>query len=337
MSKENLTIEVEERKTIFDEQLSWSDEQYPWTQDFMDAMEAGHWTPNEFTFTSDIQQFKTELSPQEQEIIKNALSAIGQIEISVKKFWKKLGDNLPHPSMEDLGVTMAHIEVIHNKAYKKLLDVLQFKDIHKENLKLDIIQGRVKYLKKYLDRHYKDTRKQYIYSLVLFTLYVENVSLFSQFYIINWFNRYKNVLKDTAQQVAYTAKEETLHAMAGIKIINTIREELPELFDEELEAKILHEAEQAYKAEEKIIDWMIKDYSDDNISSSIIKEYVKKRLNDSLSEIKFKKIFDIDEELLKKSAWMDEDVLGNSMTDFFHKRPTEYAKKTQAITEDSLF
>ena len=109
-------------------------------------------------------------------------------------------------------------------------------------MKLDIIQGRVKYLKKYLDKAYKDNKKQYIYSLVLFTLYVENVSLFSQFYIINWFNRYRNLLKDTAQQVAYTAKEEQLHALAGIKVVNTIREELPELFDQELEDRICHEA-----------------------------------------------------------------------------------------------
>jgi ribonucleoside-diphosphate reductase beta chain len=110
------------------------------------------------------------------------LSAIGQIEISVKKFWTKLGDNLPHPAVSDLGITMGNIEVIHNNAYEKLLDVLQLQDIFEENLKLDIIQGRVKYLRKYLDKHYKDSRKQYIYSLILFTLYVENVSLFSQFY-----------------------------------------------------------------------------------------------------------------------------------------------------------
>lgn len=323
--------------TIFDEQVSRKPDRYPWANEYMDAMEAGHWTPNEFTFTSDLQQYKTELTEQEQTIVKNALSAIGQIEISVKKFWSRLGDNLPHPSMSDLGITMAHIEVIHNKAYEKLLDVLQMQDVFEENMKLDIIQGRVKYLRKYLDKHYKDNRKQYIYSLVLFTLYVENVSLFSQFYIINWFNRYKNVLKDTAQQVAYTAKEETLHAMAGIKIINTIRDELPELFDAELEERILHEAEQSYKAESKIIDWMLGEYSDENLNADILKEYVKKRLNDSLQEIKFKKIFDVDEELIKKSVWMDEDVLGNSMTDFFHKRPTEYSKKTQSFNEDTLF
>ena len=323
--------------TIFDEQIARKPNRYPWAQEYIDAMWAGHWTPNEFTFTSDLQQYKTEMTLQEQLIIKNTLSAIGQIEISVKKFWTKLGDTLPHPALSDLGITMGNIEVIHNNAYEKLLDVLQLQDIFEENLKLDIIQGRIKYLRKYLDKNYENDKKQFVYSLILFTLYVENVSLFSQFYIINWFNRYKGLLKDTAQQVAYTAKEETLHGLAGVKIVNTIRQELPELFDAELEERILHEANESYNAESKIIDWMIGDYKDSRISADILKGYVQKRLNDSLEMIGFKKIFNVSQEIIDLTMWMDEDVMGNTMTDFFHKRPVEYSKKTQSITFDDLF
>jgi ribonucleoside-diphosphate reductase beta chain len=323
--------------TIFDEQIARKPNRYPWAQEYIDAMWAGHWTPNEFTFTSDLQQYKTEMTLQEQLIIKNTLSAIGQIEISVKKFWTKLGDTLPHPALSDLGITMGNIEVIHNNAYEKLLDVLQLQDIFEENLKLDIIQGRIKYLRKYLDKNYENDKKQFVYSLILFTLYVENVSLFSQFYIINWFNRYKGLLKDTAQQVAYTAKEETLHGLAGVKIVNTIRQELPELFDAELEERILHEARESYNAESKIIDWMIGDYKDSRISADILKGYVQKRLNDSLEMIGFKKIFNVSQEIIDLTMWMDEDVMGNTMTDFFHKRPVEYSKKTQSITFDDLF
>jgi ribonucleoside-diphosphate reductase beta chain len=163
------------------------------------------------------------------------------------------------------------------------------------------------------------------------------VSLFSQFYIINWFNRYKGLLKDTAQQVAYTAKEETLHALAGVRIVNTIRQELPELFDAELEERILHEAKESYNAEANIIDWMIGDYKDEKISADILKGYVQKRLNDSLEMIGFKKIFNVPQEIIDLTMWMDEDVMGNTMTDFFHKRPVEYSKKTQSIQADDLF
>jgi ribonucleoside-diphosphate reductase beta chain len=323
--------------SIFDEQISRKPNKYPWTTQFIEAMHNGFWTDKEFSFKSDLHQFKTQLTDQEREIVVRTLSAIGQIEVAVKTFWAKLGENLPHPSLSDLGFVMANVEVIHNNAYERLLDVLGLNDVFEENLKLDWIQGRVKYLKKYTHRFYKDSKKQYLYALILFTLFVENVSLFSQFYIINWFARNKNVLKDTDQQVKYTRLEEAIHALVGIKLINTIREELPELFDQELEERILHEAEQAFVAESKIIDWMVNGIDEETLTAEILKEFVKNRINESLTQIGFKKIFEIDQKLLDKTTWFDEETLGNNMADFFFSRPVEYAKHNKSFDEDDLF
>jgi ribonucleoside-diphosphate reductase beta chain len=322
---------------IFDEQISRKPDKYPWTQDFIKAMHNGFWSSEEFSFSSDIHQFKTELNTQEKEIITRTLSAIGQIEIAVKKFWAKLGDNLPHPSITDLGYVMANVEVIHNNAYEKLLNVMGLNHVFEENLKLDIINGRVNYLRKYNHKYYADSKKQYIYSLILFTIFVENVSLFSQFYVINWFNRYKNVLKDTAQQTSYTVKEELCHFLVGVKLVNTIREEYPELFDKELEDRIIHESEQALESEFKIVDWMVNGFNQEGLSAPILKEYIKNRMNDSLKEIGFNADFKVDKDLLKHTEWFDEEVLGNNMSDFFHKKPTEYSKKSKVFNGEDLF
>jgi ribonucleoside-diphosphate reductase beta chain len=323
--------------TIFDEQVSRKPNRYPWTESFIEAMHSGFWTDKEFSFKSDVHDFKTVLTEQERNIIIRTLSAIGQIEVSVKSFWAKLGDNLPHPSLQDLGYVMANTEVIHNNAYERLLTVLGLEDVFEENLKLDWIQGRVNYLKKYTHRFYKDSKKQYLYALILFTLFVENVSLFSQFYIINWFATHKNVLKDTDQQVKYTRNEENIHALVGIQIINTVREELPELFDDELEAKITGHALDAYKAESKIVDWMINGIGEPGLNANILKEFIKSRINDSMKQIGFAAPFEIDSALIEETLWFDEQLHGNNMTDFFFSRPTEYSKKNQSFGEDDLF
>jgi ribonucleoside-diphosphate reductase beta chain len=322
---------------IFNEQISRKPNLYPWTEEFIEAMHNGFWTDKEFNFKSDIQQFKVNLNDQEREIVIRTLSAIGQIEIAVKTFWAKLGENLPHPSLSDLGYVMANVEVIHNNAYERLISALGLEDIFEENLKLDWIEGRVKYLRKYTHRFYKDSKKQYLYALILFTLFVENVSLFSQFYVINWFARFKNVLKDTDQQVKYTRNEEQIHGLVGTRIINTIREEYPELFDEELEAKIAHEAKQAFESESEIVDWMVNGIKEENLSAVILKEFIKDRINESLIQIKFKPVFEIDKEILKNTKWFQEELLGNTMTDFFFQKPTEYAKKDQCFDESELF
>ncbi len=322
---------------IFDEQITRKPDHYPWTQDFIEAMHNGFWTVREFNFQSDIQDFRVSLTDQEQQIITRALSTIGQLEISVKKFWAKIGDNLPHPSINDMGYVMANVEVVHGDAYERLLEVLGIEDSFEEILKLDMIKGRVNYLRKHLHKFHSDNKKQFIYSLILFTLFVENIALFSQFYTIGFFSRYKNVLKDTNKQVEYTSREENLHAMIGIKLINTIKEEYPEIFDEELETKIMYEAQEAVKYECQIVEWIVNGYDHDKLNSNLLKEFIKNRMNESLLQIGYNELFDVDHELLSKTTWFDEQVLGNNMTDFFHSRPVEYSKKSQSFSEADLF
>lgn len=322
---------------IFDEQISRKPDLYPWTQDFIEAMHNGFWTDKEFSFQSDKQDFMVSLNEQEKEIIVRALATIGQLEISVKKFWAKLGDNLPHPSINDMGYVMANTEVIHGDAYERLLEVLGIDDAFEKILELDIIKGRVNYLRKHLHKFHADNKKQFVYSLILFTLFVENIALFSQFYTISWFGRYKNVLKDTNKQVEYTSREENLHAIIGMKIVNVIRKECPELFDEQLEAKILQEAEQAVKYEMQIIEWIVNGYDSDKLNSEVLKEFVKNRMNESLKEIGFPKAFEVDEELIAKTSWFDEQVLGNNQSDFFHSRPVEYMRAGKCFAVEDIF
>jgi len=228
-------------------------------------------------------------------------------------------------------------EVIHGRAYSRLLGVLGIDEAFEEILKLPMIRGRVNYLKKYTHKFHADNRKQFVYSLILFTLFVENISLFSQFYTINWFGRYKNLLKDTNKQVEYTSREEDLHAKIGIKLIQVIKEEFPDLFDEEMKNKILYEAEQAVKYECEIVEWIVNGYSDDKLNTELVQEFIKKRMNDSLISIDYPAIFEVNEDLIKKTDWFDEQLYGNNMTDFFHGRATEYSKKAQSFGEEDLF
>lgn len=325
------------RAKIFEEQVALKPDYYPQAKDYIRAMQRGHWTDEEFSFQSDLQDFKVKMDEMRRMMTIRSLSTIGQLEISVKKFWVKMGDNLPHPSLCDLGYVMANIEVIHGHAYSRLLEVLGITDSFDMILEEPIIKGRVNYLKKHLRKFHDDNKKQFVYSLILFTLFVENIALFSQFYVINYFYKFENLLKDTNQQVEYTSREEDLHAKAGIMIALTIKDEYPELFDDELEQKILSEAEEAVKYELEIIDWIVNGFESPNLSSAILKEFIKNRMNESLVQLGYRKIFEIDQEALAKTAWFDEQLLANSQKDFFHGRPTEYSKGGQSFDEDSLF
>jgi ribonucleoside-diphosphate reductase beta chain len=125
--------------------------------------------------------------------------------------------------------------------------------------------------------------------------------------------------------------------LVGIKIVNTIREEYPELFDQELVDKIVKEAKEAFESESAIIDWMINGIKEEGLDATTLKEFVKDRINESLVQIGFPQVFEVDKNVLSATMWFQEELLGNNMTDFFKSKPTEYSKKSQCFDESELF
>ena len=324
--------------SIFEKRVSYKPFDYSEITDpLINAMWASHWTHNEFNFKSDVQDYHTSLSEEEREVIKRAILLISQVEVAVKSYWSNIGKHLPKPEIADMGAVFGGVEVIHSRAYSEILTKLGLENEFVNLLETEAVSNRVKYLNKYVDRVYEDDRKQFLYSLILFTLFTENVSLFSQFYTILGFNRFKAVLKDTANVVQYTSKEENLHAEGGMALINQIRREHPELFDEELQERIMDEASEAMKSERKLIDWILQGFENEFVSYDILNNYLKNRVNESMNRIGMTVSFNVNEEVLGKTAWMDEEVYASALSDFFHKKPIDYAKSTKSFTAEELF
>ena len=324
--------------SIFTERKNYKPFEYSGITDpLINAMWAGHWTHNEFNFLNDIQDYKTKLTAEEQGVVKRAILLTSQVEVAVKSYWSSIGKLLPKPEIADMGAVFGGVEVVHSKAYAEILSKLgleeQFEDLFTE----PVIVGRVNYLTKYINKIYKNDHKNICYSLVLFTLFTEYTALFSQFYTILGFNRFRGVLKDVANVVQYTSKEENLHAEGGIALLNQIRAEHPELFDAEFIQKIQDEVLEAYKAESDLIDWILEGYENEFLSARILKGYVQIRLNDALEKIGMEKAFEIDPSVREETLWMEEEVYASALTDFFHKKPIDYSKKMKTYNEEDLF
>ena len=94
----------------------------------------------------------------------------------------------------------------------------------------------------------------------------------------------------------------------------------------------------AFLAESDIIDWIFEAGEIDFLPKKwLIKEFIKKRFNDSIESIGIEKIFEVDEELLSQTEWFDDEIIGTKHGDFFVKRSINYSKRTQSITSDDLF
>lgn len=323
--------------SIFDKRVAFKPFEYPEIMEYKNAINHSYWLVSEWNFISDIHDFNVKLNDVERQALKNAMLAISQIEVSVKKFWTKLGDRFPKAEFEQVGVTFGESEVRHADAYSHLVQVLGLNDDFAELLENPVIQGRVDYLTKYLKGASDNSDENYTLTLTLFSIFIENVSLFSQFVIIKSFNKYMNCLKDIDNVVQATQKEETIHALLGVYIIKQVQKEFPNWFNEEFYAKLYRACKKAYEAEEKIIDWIFEKGELTFLPKENLKEFIKHRFNDSLKMIGGKEVFELDNTKLESLKWFNDEIHAEVNTDFFHKKPVTYSKKVKPIKAEDLF
>jgi len=326
------------RKTnIFEKRINLKPYEYPELNEYVDAIRHSYWIHTEFNFTSDIQDFKTQLTEVEKNAIKNTMLAISQIEVAVKTFWGNIYDRMPKPEIGSVGATFAESEVRHHDAYSHLLEVLGLNNEFKSLKTKPVIMRRVQYLETAVKNAKSEDIKEYSESILLFSLFIEHVSLFSQFLIIMAFNKHKNMLKGISNVVEATSKEEQIHGDFGIDIIKIIKKENPTWFDDEYNVMIQELCRESFESESKIVDWIFEKGELDFLPKDVINEFIKNRFNNSLESIGIEKIFDIDQTLIAQTEWFEDEIIGTKHGDFFVKRSINYSKRTKSITSDDLF
>ena len=325
------------QRNIFERRITLKPYEYPELYDYVPAIRHSYWIHTEFNFTSDIQDFKTHLSPIEKNAIKNAMLAISQIEVAVKSFWGDIYHKIPKPEVGAVGSTFAESEVRHTDAYSHLLEILGLNSEFKSLKKNPVIMKRVRYLDAALASSKSENDRDYAQSILLFSLFIEHVSLFSQFLIVMAFNKHKNMLKGISNVVEATSKEEQIHGDFGVDLIKIIKEENPQWFDAKYEYNVQSMCKSAYDSESAIIDWIFEEGELDFLPKKQIKEFVKDRFNRSLESIGINKVFETDKALVNDTEWFNDEIIGTKHVDFFVKRSINYSKKTQSITADDLF
>ncbi|MFD1630026.1 ribonucleotide-diphosphate reductase subunit beta [Pseudopedobacter beijingensis] len=323
--------------SIFDKRINYKPFEYPEVLEFTNAINKSFWVHSEIDFTADIQDFHSHLSANEKESIKRSLLAIAQIEVNVKSFWGNLYNHLPKPELNGLGSTFAECEFRHSEAYSRLLEVLGYNNEFEKVVEIPVIKKRIGYLSSALKDTKSDDRKAYIKSLILFTILIENVSLFSQFAIILSFTRFQGVMKNVSNIIAWTSVDEQIHANAGIFLVNKIKEEFPEYLDAETEQEIYDIVKDSINIEDEILGWIFENGELDHIKRNDLLNFMKYRIDVSLQQIGFKKLYNVTEAEYSPMVWFEEEIFANSLDDFFAKRPVEYTKHDKSISADDLF
>jgi ribonucleoside-diphosphate reductase beta chain len=312
--------------------------EYPELMAYVDAINNCFWVHTKWSFQGDINDFHHILGDHERTVAKRSLLAISQIEVKVKTAWGKLYSMFPKPELNAVGATFSESEVRHERAYAELLVKLKLEEQFRELEDVPVIKDRIEYLKKYISGMGSEDKEGHFLSIILFSLFIENVSLFGQFGIIKVISEQRNCLHDIDNVIMETSKEENVHAQFGIALVKIMREENPEIWTPELVEKIRNACTKAYNSELAILNWIFDNRDLDYLKISDVANYMIYRYNNSLIDLGIEPVFEkADEKALEIFETFEVEQQATIHVDFFHKKNPNYDKFSRNMDISNLF
>lgn len=319
---------------LLDKREAFRPFEYQELESLAEKIQKTYWVHNEIDFSSDVQQFKVDLTDNERYVIGTILKSFATTEIYVyDEFWGQIGNFLPKPEVHLVATTFAENEWRHAIAYDRLNTVLGLTD-YESFLKDPILQERIENLTKVKS---KDDVKGIMLTLAIFGCFTEYVNLFSQFAILKSFScNGRNLLTNIGNIIDWSAKDEALHAITAMFLFNKLKEEYPEYWTKELQDTIVQVAKDTFKIEVKLIDEIFINGDLQNLKKEQLINFMKNRINESLKFIGLPEIFIVSDSLLKEMSWFLSDIFSKEHTDFFAQRPTSYTKYNQVFDSESV-
>lgn len=302
-------------------------------------MYRGFWTPAKYErgiVEVDAPHFFNVIPKLDQQVITRCISAISIVEDKVKTYWNTLALDLPQTIIGDVGGVFGQSEVTHRRSYHALAEALR---VDTNNIQeFEALRDRVAYLTKYLENDPKIIgKKRILKKLVLFTSLVERCSLFTQFYILMSYAKNNKGLKTISALQESTALEECVHYDFGIDIINIIKQELPQLWDEYFVELVTKNIQMAYDAEIKLLDWFFEDGTPSHLDKKEVVNFLNSNFNVVCNDLKLELSFPVDEDLYeKKNSWFRAKVFTTSEPDFFDSPVSGYASEEEEIDLDTF-
>lgn len=306
---------------------------YKWAwQSYLDGA-ANNWMPTEVSMQKDIEQWKSDsvLSEEERVLIKRCLGFFaGSESLVANNLLLSIFRWITNPECRQYILRQAYEEALHNHTVVYMCDSLNLEvaeiyeayqnipsikhkddflmditsDISRPDFNTDSIEGKQELLRN------------------IFTYYIicEGIMFYSGFAMLLSFGR-QNKMPGIAEQIQYTLRDESLHIRFGVNLVNTLREEYPEVWTNEFEEETIGHIRKAVELEiEYAKDVLPKGVLGMNAEMFI--DYVQYIGNRRLESVNLP--FRFDGGSSNPFPWMSEVIDLNKEKNFFETRVTEY-------------
>ncbi|MDG2061923.1 MAG: ribonucleotide-diphosphate reductase subunit beta [SAR86 cluster bacterium] len=305
---------------------------YEWAwQKYLDGS-ANHWMPQEVNMTSDIALWKSEegLSADERKIVMRSLGFFSTADSLVaNNLVLSVYKHITNPECRQYLLRQSLEEAIHTHAYQYVIQSLAMDEAELFNMYREVpsvarkASWALEFTKELDNPNFMtgtdETDKKLLKNLIAFYCVLEGIFFYCGFTQILSMGR-RNKMTGTSEQFQYILRDESMHLNFGIDVINQIKLENPQLWDEEMQEQAAGMILQGMQLEiEYARDTMPRGVL--GMNANMMEEYLNYIGNRRLIQI------GLEEEFPKAEnpfPWMSEIMDLRKEKNFFETRVTEY-------------
>ena len=206
---------------------------------------ANHWLPTEISMQKDIEQWRSlnTLTEDERKAFKTVLGFFTTADsIAANNIVIAMYRHLTSPECRMYLLRQGYEEAIHTHAYQYIVESLALDEGEIFNMyrEVDAIYNKASFILTFNEGIFNpefktgtfEADQKFLENIVVFSLIMEGIFFYSSFAVIFGFQR-QNKMVGSAEQIQYIMRDESQHLNFGINLINTIKEEQPELWTPE--------------------------------------------------------------------------------------------------------
>ncbi|EQA5886919.1 ribonucleotide-diphosphate reductase subunit beta [Campylobacter coli] len=304
--------------------LNFTKAKYTWALKLWDLMEANTWFPKEVDTTKDALDYRCNLTAGEKRMYDLVWSQL----ISMDSFQtNNLADNInPYITAPEINAVLArqaYEEANHSKSYAVMVEAIcDNTDLIYEMEKYDeTLREKNDFISSIYEELAGDVDDNKLLLAMVANQILEGVYFYSGFTAIYALARAGKML-GSAQMIRFIQRDEITHLLLFQNMINSVRKERPDLFNENNINKIYDMFKKAGDLEVKwgkyITQNQIMGFTDD-----IIEEYIHYLVDQRLVAINLDKIYNAKHPI----KWVDDfSKFNDQKSNFFESKVTNYSK-----------
>jgi len=219
------------------------------------------WTVEEVDFSMDVNDLRAKMTPAERHLINRlvAFFATGD-SIVANNLVLNLYKHINSPEARMYLSRQLYEEALHVQFYLTLLDTY-IPDHHERAAAFSAVENipsikkKADFCLKWIDSindldslQTKEDRKKFLLNLICFAACIEGMFFFAAFAYV-YFLRSKGLLHGLAGGTNWVFRDESAHMSFALEVVNTVRKEEPELFDDAMTRDIVTMIDEAVECE----------------------------------------------------------------------------------------